>query len=561
MLTSEDSALQSAAWDTVAKLYASIKAAVTRRHEISAAERTLRFSRKTFDALSPEEQQRHSWGDCVACSADRAARALLYGSEGAAAYLQAVLRVSLLRVNIMHVRMCRVLCAPLPTGCFCTLSHTDPARPSSSTRPPTPNYSNVERPPRPPASGFTFTPIQNGGAAGHGRGPRPSSSSPSSRRASAASASAAAARSAHARASSLPPARSAERSASRADSLDEDYEPELDFSQNSSRCFTPIPITRGKGASMNADAADPAKESMLPGLTPMVQSRLIPALADPTTGNWWGLPQTGTKKMSNLTAWRFNALYDGIAKPLGEAFEQTHGLTFPQAYERRHRVQHKRDQLRVHNALLAKGAGMLRADTERAQHSTAAIRHWGNRISMRRYKSGRMAKSFETKTERRARGNLRRSQGAYQSKASVRLGHPSFVERLPAAVGMPAEQYWVMASMSRREISDLRADGEARYTLLQEAANAAHARKLELAEGLVLDAIVHWMDAHGLAHIAETRAGVLSGVLSFPPGITRKQGGQHVWEWHDKESVWEARGCGGGLGGGSPVILREDVEV
>lgn len=116
---------KTAAWDTVRKLFTSMKTTQTRRNGISASERALRYSRKAFDALSCEEQQRHSWADCEVCSADVVARALLAGTSICRACCVLCMSLCVLsRLHAVHAVPWSERCEPAQTLRACANAAT-----------------------------------------------------------------------------------------------------------------------------------------------------------------------------------------------------------------------------------------------------------------------------------------------------------------------------------------------------------------------------------------------------------------------------------------------------
>ena len=147
-----------------------------------------------------------------------------------------------------------------------------------------------------------------------------------------------------------------------------------------------------KGTQTAGQAAD-CSPCQLP---PNQKVKLVPAVADVDTNRYWLLHRPHAKKrLDTLGDKRFADAFRICVQPLSDAFSRTHGLRLSEALKRHEEPKDlkKADGARKH--LTEKIARQFARKQEEMLAERGVMTVWGNRMSLRRYASGRMANYFE----------------------------------------------------------------------------------------------------------------------------------------------------------------------
>ena len=160
--------------------------------------------------------------------------------------------------------------------------------------------------------------------------------------------------------------------------------------------FTPKPTSRGSGDADHFDASS-RNQDPLKNMPEAVRARLVPAIFDPIANQCYSLGRPySRKRLTDLSDKKFNTAFDKYAYgPLDDAFTQTHAVTIRDAWERRHHRTLRRQREQIYADLKQKEVKLYQEGMEAGLAETAAIAVFGNRQSLRRYNSQRLAQYFE----------------------------------------------------------------------------------------------------------------------------------------------------------------------
>ena len=146
-------------------------------------------------------------------------------------------------------------------------------------------------------------------------------------------------------------------------------------------------------------------------------------MVDLRTSQQWPLHRPNAiKNLGDLGERRFNVAFGQVVKPLSDAFISTHGISLSKTL-RRHEESRDLRVAATARAHLEKKIGRQFVKQHEAMLGERAVMTvWGNRMSLRRYASGRMANYFEARMlcERGGEGGGRAcAQGREGSSSSL----------------------------------------------------------------------------------------------------------------------------------------------